>query len=85
MARADWHCVRALLTSAPALSSVCWNDSFDSSCCALAIFTRARLALALKIGCRSDPAAFQISLPGLTMPAPLLLVQPTVPLSVIEG
>ena len=84
-ARADWVCVSALFTSAPALSRAWRKASSASSCWAFITFTRARPAPALKIGCNSVAAAESRSLPGLTIMAPALLVQPAVPLSVMDG
>ena len=47
--------------------------------------TRARLAPALKMGCKSEAAALSNNLPGLTMIDPALLVHPAAPLRVMEG
>ena len=85
LARAVWYCDKALLTSAPALSRVCRNESLASSCWAFMILTRARLAPALKMGCKSEAAALSNNLPGLTMIDPALLVHPAAPLRVMEG
>ena len=69
----------------PALSSVWRKVSAADSCSARAIRSCARNRPFWKRGCVSDATADQMKLLGLVMAAPALLVQPAVPLSVMEG
>ena len=71
------------------VSSACnrlWrNDNTAASCCALAMRKLAMLRPRLNNGCVSDPIALSNQLPGLMIAAPLLLVHPAEPPSVMLG